>query len=43
VIEVDIPKPREVTSNAFIELQRSLLTSLNEEVKKMMELSDGSV
>ena len=42
VIEVDIPKPREVTSDAFIELQRSLLKSLNEEVEKMMELSDGS-
>jgi len=41
VIEVTIPRPREVTSDDFIELQRTLLRSLNEEVKKMMEHATG--
>jgi len=42
VIEVTIPRPRELTSDDFIELQRTILRSLNEEVEKMMELTDDS-
>jgi NitT/TauT family transport system ATP-binding protein len=41
VIEVDIARPREITSDDFIELQRTLLKSLNEEVEKMMKFGDN--
>jgi NitT/TauT family transport system ATP-binding protein len=41
VAEVKIPKPREITSDDFIDLQRTLLKSLNVEVEKMMELPGG--
>jgi NitT/TauT family transport system ATP-binding protein len=41
VIEVDIPRPRDIISDDFIELQRVLLKSLNEEVEKMMKFGDN--
>ena len=40
-IEVDIPRPREVTGKRFVELQRHLLESLDVEVDKMMEIAGG--
>jgi NitT/TauT family transport system ATP-binding protein len=40
-IEVDIPRPREVTGKRFVELQRHLLASLDAEVDKMMEIAGG--
>jgi NitT/TauT family transport system ATP-binding protein len=41
VVRVDIPWPREVTSEDFFDLQRTLLKSLNVEVEKMMEIGNG--
>ena len=38
VAEVKIPRPREITSDDFIDLQRNLLKSLNVEVEKIMKL-----
>ena len=40
-IEVDIPRPRDVTSKRFVEFARHLLESLDVEVDKMMAVSRG--
>jgi NitT/TauT family transport system ATP-binding protein len=40
-IEVDIPRPRDVTSKRFVEFARHLLESLDVEVDKMMGVSRG--
>ena len=39
VVEVNLPRPREVTSGGFVNLQRMLLESLDVEVEKMMNLT----
>lgn len=39
--EVDIPRPRDVTSDKFVELERKLLDSLDIEVEKMMGIDGG--
>jgi hypothetical protein len=36
IITVDIPRPRDSTSPAFVELHKALLESLDVEVEKMM-------
>ena len=41
VLEVDIPRPRDVTSDAFVSLQRVLLKSLDAEVERMMRFADS--
>lgn len=41
VVEVNLPRPREVTSGEFVNLQRMLLESLDVEVEKMMKLTQG--
>ncbi|OGL62577.1 MAG: hypothetical protein A3I72_10540 [Candidatus Tectomicrobia bacterium RIFCSPLOWO2_02_FULL_70_19] len=38
-IEVDIPRPRDVTGARFVELERHLIDSLDAEVEKMMSIS----
>jgi NitT/TauT family transport system ATP-binding protein len=39
VIEVDIPRPRDVTGARFVEHQRHLIESLDAEVERMMSIS----
>ena len=39
VVEVNLPRPRDVTSGDFVNLQRMLLESLDVEVEKMMKLT----
>ncbi len=36
VFSVDLPRPRDIGAPAFVNLQRALLASLDEEVEKMM-------
>jgi NitT/TauT family transport system ATP-binding protein len=37
VFEVNLPRPRDITTPAFLEIEKALLASLDEEVAKMME------
>jgi NitT/TauT family transport system ATP-binding protein len=37
IFEVNLPRPRDITTPDFIEIERALLASLDEEVAKMME------
>ena len=37
VFDVNLPRPRDITTPAFLEIERALLASLDEEVAKMME------
>jgi len=41
IVEVDLPRPRDVTSDEFVRLERELLESLDVEVEKMMSLEQG--
>lgn len=41
IVAVDFPRPRDVTSDEFVELQRDLLASLDEEVNRMMNIDQG--
>jgi len=38
IVDVNFPRPRDVTSDEFVDLQRKLLASLDEEVTKMMQI-----